>query len=307
MDTNKNSYTIIYATLLVVFVAAVLAFVSSSLRGRQQKNVDIEKQMSLLSSVGLGTQADKVPDKTAYIEEEYSKYITKSFIVNYEGKVIEGDAFRVDLKEQYDLMRQIAAVPADRQERKTELLARLKLPVFVGTLENGDVYIFSCYGAGLWGPIWGYVSLNSDFNTIHGATFGHKGETPGLGAEIATARFSNQFIGKEIFAGNLFASIAVVKGGAETGNPHEVDAISGGTITSQALESTLKNWLQYYLPYIESQKKHTGTTPAQLQDYREAKEDASRNIATPEAAAAVGVQGGDSTNVELRDSANVNL
>ena len=143
MDTNKNSYTIIYATLLVVFVAAILAFVSSSLKSRQQKNVDIEKQMSLLNSIGLGMEADKVPDKTAYIEEEYSKYITESFIVNYEGKVVEGDAFRVDLKEQYDLMRQIAAVPADRQDRKTELLAQLKLPVFVGTLENGNVYILS--------------------------------------------------------------------------------------------------------------------------------------------------------------------
>ena len=278
MDTNKNSYTIIYATLLVVFVAAILAFVSSSLKSRQQKNVDIEKQMSLLYSIGLGMEADKVPDKTAYIEEEYSKYITESFIVNYEGKVVEGYAFRVDLKEQYDLMRQIAAVPADRQDRKTELLAQLKLPVFVGTLENGNVYILSCYGAGLWGPIWGYISLNSDFNIIHGATFDHKGETPGLGAEIATPRFSGQFVGKEIFTDNSFASVAIVKGGAEPGNPHQVDAISGGTITSRSLESTLKNWLQYYLPYIESQKEHTGDASEQMQDYRETEEDASENV-----------------------------
>lgn len=278
MDTNKNSYTIIYATLLVVFVAAILAFVSSSLKSRQQKNVDIEKQMSLLNSIGLGMEADKVPDKTAYIEEEYSKYITESFIVNYEGKVVEGDAFRVDLKEQYDLMRQIAAVPADRQDRKTELLAQLKLPVFVGTLENGNVYILSCYGAGLWGPIWGYISLNSDFNIIHGATFDHKGETPGLGAEIATPRFRGQFVGKEIFTDNSFTSVAIVKGGAEPGNPHQVDAISGGTITSRSLESTLKNWLQYYLPYIESQKEHTGDASQQMQDYRETEEDASENV-----------------------------
>ena len=254
MDTNKNSYTIIYATLLVVVVAAVLAFVSSSLKERQQKNVDIETQLSILRSVGLASEAESVSDKTAYIEQEYAKYITDSYIVNYEGNVVEGDAFRVNLKEQYDIMRQISAVPADQADRKTALLEQLKLPVFVCTLENGEAYIFSCYGAGLWGPIWGYLSLRSDFNTIYGTTFAHKGETPGLGAEITSAWFSGQFSGKQIFSEQIFTSVQIVKGGAEPGHPGQVDAISGGTITSRSLENTIRDWLQYYLPYLESRK-----------------------------------------------------
>lgn len=251
MDTNKNSYTIIYATVLVVFVAAVLAFVSSSLKESQQRNIDIEKKQALLSSVGLGGNADAVPDKNKYVEDEYSKYITSSYIVNGEGEKVEGDAFYVDLKTQNDLIKKIAASP---ENQKAALLSALELPVFTCTVDGKQVYILSCYGAGLWGPIWGYIALSDDFNTIYGTTFAHKGETPGLGAEIATPKFGDQFKNKQIFDGKTLTSVAVVKGGAEPGNLHEVDAISGGTITSQALDNTIRTWLQYYLPYIEAQQ-----------------------------------------------------
>lgn len=260
MDTNKNSYTIIYATILVVLVAAVLAFVSSSLKDKQQKNIDMEKQMSLLSSVGLAADANNVPDKMTYIAQEYAKYITKSFIVNYKGEIVDGDAFKVDLKSQYDVMRQIAIASDDKKEA---LKGELKLPVFVCTLDNGKtVYIFSCYGAGLWGPIWGYIGTEDNFDTIYGAVFSHKSETPGLGAEIATPRFSEQFKGKQLFDNNTFTSVAIVKGGATPGNTHQVDAISGGTITSKALDETIKQWLGYYLPYIKKQQEERARTLA---------------------------------------------
>ncbi|MEG0890969.1 MAG: NADH:ubiquinone reductase (Na(+)-transporting) subunit C [Bacteroidales bacterium] len=252
MDTNKNSYTIIYATILVVFVAAVLAFASSSLKPQQQRNIDVEKQLSLLSSVGLAGDVASAPDKNTYVEGEYNKYIKSSFVVNYKGEQINGKAFNIDLKEQYDIMKQVAAAQGAKQD---ELKASIKLPVFVCTLEdNSNIYILSCYGAGLWGPIWGYIAVDGNFNTIYGATFAHKGETPGLGAEIATPLFSNQFKNKELFKDGTFSSVLVVKGGAKQGSTHQVDAISGGTITSKALEGTIKNWLEYYLPYMESEK-----------------------------------------------------
>jgi Na+-transporting NADH:ubiquinone oxidoreductase subunit C len=244
MNTNSNTYTVIYATVLVVIVAAVLAFVSVSLKDRQQKNIDIETKQSILKSVNLLGDTDKEADLMKYVEERYDKYITDSYVVNSKGEKIEGDAFRISLKSQYDIL---------KQEKPN--YDKLTLPVYVCTLDNGDVInIFSVYGAGLWGPIWGYVSLKNDFNTLYGATFGHKGETPGLGAEIATDHFSNQFIDKTIFENGTFSSVAVVKGGAQKGNTHQVDAISGGTITSKSLENTIKMWLNQYLPYIQQQK-----------------------------------------------------
>ena len=245
MNTNKNSYTIIYAAVLVIVVAAVLAFVSQSLKDKQQLNIDGEKQLSILSSVGLAQESGSAPNKLAYIKGEFNKYITDSYIVNYNGDRVEGDAFTVDLKTQYDLMKKIASTGADAD------LQKLQLPVFICTMPDGKVVkILSCYGAGLWGAIWGYLAVSDDNNTLSGAIFDHKSETPGLGAEIATPKFSGQFVGKQIFENGEFTSVNIVKGGATPGNMHEVDAISGGTITSKSLDATIRMWLGHYTPYL---------------------------------------------------------
>lgn len=246
MNTNKNSYTIIYAAVLVIVVAAVLAFVSQSLKDKQQLNIDGEKQLSILSSVGLAQESGSAPDKLAYIQSEFNKYITDSYIVNYNGDKVEGDAFTVDLKTQYDLMKKISS-----ESDKDADLQKLQLPVFICTMPDGKVVkILSCYGAGLWGAIWGYLAVSDDNNTLSGAIFDHKSETPGLGAEIATPKFSGQFIGKQIFENGEFTSVNIVKGGATPGNMHEVDAISGGTITSKSLDATIRMWLEHYTPYL---------------------------------------------------------
>ncbi len=258
MNTNNNLYTIVYATLMVVATAAILAFVSMALKERQQKNIDMETQLSILSAVSLAADANSADDKIAYVQNEYDKYIKNSYLVNYKGETVPGDAFTVSLKSQYDLMKQIASAPEQEQEA---LKARLQLPVFECTMDNGEkVYIVACYGTGLWGPIWGYIGLKSDFNTIYGAMFAHKGETPGLGAEIATPAFCAQFKDKSLFDGNTFTSIAIVKGGAEEGNPHEVDAVSGGTITSKALDASIRQWFEYYVPYLQLSAK-AGNAP----------------------------------------------
>ena len=237
MDTNKNSYTIIYSIVMVVVVAAVLAFVSLSLKDRQNENISNEKKQYLLASVGLGADAN------------FDQVITEAIVVDGNGKVVNtatsniaaSEAFNISTSEQTSLMKN----GAPKEE--------LRLPVFVADLPDGSkAYIFSAYGAGLWGPIWGWVSLKTDLNTISGVKFDHSGETPGLGAEIATPKFSSQFVGKEVFVNGDFTSIAIVKGGAKEGSTNEVDAISGGTITSKALDASIAMWLEAYLPYIKS-------------------------------------------------------
>ncbi len=211
MDTNNNLYTVIYATVMVVIVASVLAFASSLLKERQQRNVETERMEMILRSVQLGGQVKG--DKDTFIENEYARYITDSSVT----------------------------------------VADKNLVLYICTLDNGErLYIFPLRGAGLWGPVWGYISLRSDFNTIYGATFDHKSETPGLGAEITTPAFYNQFRDKKIFdADGNFVSVKVVKGGARAGNVHQVDAISGGTITSNAVEEMMFNNIKEYLGFIE--------------------------------------------------------
>lgn len=253
MNTNSNTYTIIYSAILVVVVAGVLALVASVLKPRQQENVALEKKQAILLSANLGTDAAAQADKRAYITSLYEKHITNSYLVNSKGAVVEGDAFSTDLKAQAALLKAIES--AKTEEAKAALVEKLALPVFVCTMEDGSVLnIFPCYGPGLWGPIWGYISVKDDFKTIYAASFDHKGETPGLGAEIANPKFYGQFAGKKLEKDGQFHSISIVKGGGQSDNPNGVDAISGGTITSSSLEKAIATWFESYMPYINIKK-----------------------------------------------------
>jgi Na+-transporting NADH:ubiquinone oxidoreductase subunit C len=129
------------------------------------------------------------------------------------------------------------------------------LPLYESKAGGKHLYIIPVSGSGLWGPIWGYVAVEGDWDTIAGVVFDHKGETPGLGAEITTPKFTDQFVGKKLFNGGELVGISVLKGaGASRGNDHAVDAISGGTITSRAVETMILATLGEYKSYIEKQK-----------------------------------------------------
>ena len=242
MNTSSNSYTIIYATVMVVLVAVILSVAALSLKGRQDANVRVEKMGDILRSIGKGEGANKAPDKNAYIEAEYGKYITAAYTVNAAGDVTEGtDPFAIALNMKAELEK-----PA----------AERNLPVFEAKMEDGTTYyVIPVYGSGLWGPIWGNVALKGDFDTIYGVTFGHQGETPGLGAEIATPVYQDQYQGKQIYLGNNLVSVAVLKGaGSSAGNPNAVDAITGGTITCRGVESMMKDNLAGYAAYFNKMR-----------------------------------------------------
>jgi Na+-transporting NADH:ubiquinone oxidoreductase subunit C len=234
----SNTYIFVFSVIMVTAVAVLLSFVSMQLKPRQEMNVQVEKKQDVLSSVGEGEDVGQAASKNTYIDEEFSKYITGSYVVDFEGNLVETDAFEVML----DLENEVRK---PREERN--------YPVFVYTGDNGSKkYVVPVRGKGLWGPIWGYIALQADLNTISGAVFDHKGETPGLGAEINTEHFESQFAGKTIFDENgKFVSIEVVKGGADPSNPHEVDAISGGTITSKGLQAMLEDCLTGYVAYFK--------------------------------------------------------
>lgn len=235
MNTNSNIYTVIYTTVLVIVVAAILAFAATSLAPKQDANVKVETITKILASVGVATDGLSNDEIIA----KYSSLATDAFYVNADGEVVSHFATSgegLTLASKSDLKRQQAAIV------KGEALS---LPVYV----FGDVTVFPVYGAGLWGPIWGYVALESDLCTVKGAIFDHQGETPGLGAKIAEEPFYSQFAGKKIFDGENFTSIKVVKGGAN-GDIHGVDAVSGATITSTAVNTSVLTWLSAYMPYI---------------------------------------------------------
>lgn len=232
MNRQSNAYTIIYAVILVVLVGVVLSVVYQSLHPRQLENIANDTRRQILASALISPQGDQT------VAQLYKDHIKDSFIVNSNGERIDAaiDPFDVNVS----------------QEVKKNPEERL-LPVFECQTKAGMKYIIPVYGAGLWGPIWGYVAFDSNGNTIYGAYFAHQGETPGLGAEIEKPAFQNQFEGKNIFnSEGDFQSVAVVKNGAEPADGDYVHAISGGTITSQGVQKMLANSLEPYSAFLKS-------------------------------------------------------
>ncbi|MDR3127185.1 MAG: NADH:ubiquinone reductase (Na(+)-transporting) subunit C [Tannerellaceae bacterium] len=224
MKRDSNAYTVIYAAVMVVAVAVVLAFTSQSLRSLQKENEDNDKRRQILRSIHIDVPSDQA-------QAAFNELISDAFLVDHHGKQIEGDAFQVDIMKTF----------ADR-----------KYPVFVANVNGQIKYIMALQGSGLWGPLWGYIAINDDRNTVFGADFSHAGETPGLGAEIATAFFSKPFAGKHLFRDGRFASVAVVKPGKQDLDRDFVDGISGGTITSAAVDRMLFDCLSAYVAFLNS-------------------------------------------------------
>ncbi len=223
-----NRYVFLYASAMVIIVALILSGAATLLRPLQERNMRIEKMQNILSAINI-------PADRAEAEELFDKYITVTKVVNHEGEEIEGDAFEVDL-----------------QDENRKPVEERQLPVFIADVDGENFYIVPLRGAGLWGPIWGYLGLQSDLVTIAGANFDHSSETPGLGAEIADRQFEEQFRGKRIYdEDGGFRPVTVIKGTAPPGDPHRVDGISGGTITSNGVTNMLRDGLKVYKSYFE--------------------------------------------------------
>ncbi|GBU07906.1 Na(+)-translocating NADH-quinone reductase subunit C [Bacteroidales bacterium] len=229
MNRESNVYTIVYASVMVILVALVLAFTSQGLKERQGENESVDKMRQILRSINIVVSNEEA-------QEVFAKAIGTSYLVDAAGKKVEGDAFSIVLA------KELAKPEATR-----------KYPVFEASIDGQTKYIMALRGAGLWGPIWGYISVNEDKNTIYGADFGHASETPGLGAEIENASFGQEFIGKKFLdPSSQFVSIAVVKPGKKAVGKDYVDGISGGTITSQGVEDMLSSSIGAYANFLKN-------------------------------------------------------
>ncbi|MEK9998166.1 MAG: NADH:ubiquinone reductase (Na(+)-transporting) subunit C [Cryomorphaceae bacterium] len=229
MNVNSNAYTYTFATVMVVLVAVLLSGASLGLKSKQASNISQEKKQSILASIGI--EVDRSESDAAFGE-----YIKQSLTLQG-GTVVSEDAsaaFDIDMA---------AAIKAGNMDRE--------VPLYVAEKEGDTYYIIPMRGKGLWGPVWGYLALESDGNTVVGATFDHKSETPGLGAEITTPMFTDQFPGKKISEAGMFKSISVVKAGTSAGD-YAVDGISGGTITSNGVNDMLTDCLAPYAEYFKN-------------------------------------------------------
>ena len=230
-NTNSNVYTVVYASVMVIIAAFLLAFVTSVLKDKQDANVANDKRGQILSSLNIRNVED--------VTGEYQKVILNDLVLDVNGKVLqEKGGFDVESK---DIT---AKDPASK-----------KLPLYVAKVNNDTIYVVPLYGRGLWGGISGYLALKKDFDTVYGAYFTHESETAGLGARIVEEEFQDKFKNKKAFADSTFQTVALSLSKKIEDKEHQVDAITGATLTSNGVSKMFLSSLQPYQKYFSANHK----------------------------------------------------
>ena len=232
LNTNGNAYTIIYASVMVIIVAFLLAFVASALKPTQDDNVANDKRSQILAALRIEKGSDyNVQEKYAELVKADPVYGEKASDKQDKG------GFEVQNKD----------------------LSKSKRPLYVAETPDGTKYVIPMTGAGLWGGIWGYVALDDDCETVYGTYFSHESETAGLGARITESEFQNTFQGKKLYAGDDKSKVAlsVVKKGKEgdLSTDNYVNGITGATLTSDGVNNMIQQSLSAYSDILESLKK----------------------------------------------------
>lgn len=236
MNTNSNSYTIIYASVMVIIVAFLLAFVSSTLKPLQDANVAIDKKSQILASLNIrGLEKSE-------IESKYDAVIVGDQIIKADGTVVNDGAAKDE-----------AAFVVDSKD-----INENNMPLYVANVDGATKYVIPVTGRGLWGGLWGYIALNEDCKTVFGAYMSHASETAGLGALLVEPWFQERFLGKKLFKdGSNDVALTVVKAGAVKEADFEVDGITGATLTTNGIAAMVKDGLQKYIGFINT--KTAGT------------------------------------------------
>lgn len=225
LDTGSNVYTIVYASVMVIIVAFLLAFVSSVLKPAQEANVENDTKGQILTSLNIDIKADGF-NVAKEFENVQDMLWNGTELVPYDGKFLSAYGSAIKAGE---------------------------LHVFVAEVGGETKYVLPVTGRGLWGGLWGYIALNADKKTVFGTYFYHTSETAGLGARIGERWFQEQFNGKPLFAGDDTQNIAlsVVKAGASKAET-EVDGVTGATLTSDGVSAMVKDGLTVYISFINN-------------------------------------------------------
>lgn len=246
LDVNKNSYTIIFAIIMVVVVGVALAGVSNGLKPLIQANQRIETQQNILYTLGVNEnqkESDVRMVAADKVEDTFKEMIKAQYYLQG-GELVEDEtAYLISLKQ-------------ESNKRKRDENYTPKLPLIVAEQDGKDVYVIPLLGNGLWDAIWGFIALDKEM-VVQGVYFGHDGETPGLGGEIGQRYFMDPFTGEHLLDENgNFKGVIVDKASPDPKNEiktdHTVDAIAGSTITCDGVTDMIRNTLRPYVSYFKT-------------------------------------------------------
>lgn len=242
--TDKNSYTVIFAIVMVLVVGSLLAGVAQGLKERISENERFEKQQNILYTMGVNANkgtGDVVFIPASEVEEQFHTYIKKQLVIQGDKVTEDDEAFLINVKQ-------------EENKAKSDPNYERRLPVFVGEKDGKTVYVVPMYGNGLWDAIWGFMAIDQDLK-VEGVFFDHAGETPGLGANIKERYFMDPFHGEDLMSNGVFRGVTVTKGNNDPKNDrkedHKVDALAGSTITGDGVTAMIRKDVGMYIPHIQ--------------------------------------------------------
>lgn len=260
INTDKNTYTVAFAVVMVLVVGSLLAFIASSLKPTITENQRLEKQQNILYAMGINDndETSAVFISTEKAPEAFETNIKKQVVITIDS---EGKIIKKQTRDEYfeETKQEPYLIDVKKQQDAAKDGKPRKLPLFIGEREGKTCYVAPIYGKGLWDAIWGYVAMDDNM-VVQGAYFDHAGETPGLGANIKQRYFMDDFYGEHLLTeAGIFKGITVAKGNADPKNndktDYEVDAIAGATITGDGVSAMIKKDLSLYVPYFKNLNK----------------------------------------------------
>jgi Na+-transporting NADH:ubiquinone oxidoreductase subunit C len=263
VNTDKNSYTIFFAIIMVIVVGSLLAYTASSLKPMIKENERMEKQQNILYALGVNANegsGDITFISTDNVAADFKANISEQIVLEYkDGKIISQMTRQefMDSKEEGKGMEPYLIDVKKQQTRAKEGKSRF-LPLFIGQQDGKTIYVAPIRGKGLWDAIWGFIALDKNM-VVRGTFFDHAGETPGLGSNIKQRYFMDDFYGEKLLTeAGVFKGINVAKGNNDPKNERKddyaVDALAGATITGDGVSAMIKKDLKLYLPYFENLK-----------------------------------------------------
>ncbi len=258
--TDSNIYTIVFAIIMVLIVGSMLAFFASSLKPNIDENKRIEKQQNILYAMSVNANDDSSANfiSTDKADKEFTKHIKEQLVLFTDGDKILTQQNRATYMSENN-GQEPYLINIKKQKANAKAGKVRKLPLFIGEKDGKTYYIAPLYGKGLWDAIWCYISMDENM-IVQGAYFDHKGETPGLGANIKQRFFMDDFIGEHLLTkSGEFRGITIKKGNNDPNNKdktdYEVDALAGATITGDGVSAMIKSDLSLYVPYFRALKK----------------------------------------------------
>ena len=246
-ETFGKTILVVLAVCLVCSI--IVAGAAVGLRPMQIENKKIDKQSNILAVAGL--EIKESADKT------FNQYIQTKLVDLATGEFVDG--LTDDQINKYDQRKASKDPQKSVQLTPEQNVAKIGRTAKLATVylvsdDNGQLQriILPIHGAGLWSTMYAFVAIKPDGNTIDALTYYEQGETPGLGGEVENPRWRGLFVGKELFNADGKPAIKIVKGQAAAGSKHEVDGLSGATLTSVGVEHTFTFWLgeQGFGPFL---------------------------------------------------------